>query len=149
MTEIRFYHLTKTRLEAALPQLLEKALERGWRAVVMAGSEARVEDLNAHLWTYQERAFLPHGSRQDGYPDYQPVWLTDGDENPNGANVAFLVDGAATESPAAYEIVAEVFDGTDAEAVQEARRRWSAYKKAGFDPTYWKQSEQGRWQKGA
>ena len=60
MTDVRFYHLTRTSLEAALPQMLEKTLERGQRAVVIAGSDERVESLNAQLWTYHDRRFLPH-----------------------------------------------------------------------------------------
>ncbi len=39
MTEIRFYHLTRATLETALPQMLEKTLERGQRAVVRVGSQ--------------------------------------------------------------------------------------------------------------
>ena len=76
MTEVRFYHLQRSALEQALPKLLEKTLERGWRAVVMAGSEDRVEALNAVLWNYSREGFLPHGSKKDGYPGRQPVWLT-------------------------------------------------------------------------
>jgi DNA polymerase-3 subunit chi len=147
MTEIRFYHLTRTRLEDALPKLLEKALERGLHALVLAGSDDRVEALTQHLWTYDERGFLPHGNKHDGHADRQPIWLTAADENPNGARVAFLVDGAATERFADYDIVAELFDGGDAEAVQTARRRWTRYKQAGFGLTYWKQTDRGRWEK--
>ena len=66
MTEIRFYHLQRTTLEAALPPMLEKTLERGQRAVVLAGSDERVEQLTDHLWTYDEGGFLPHGSARDG-----------------------------------------------------------------------------------
>jgi DNA polymerase-3 subunit chi len=72
MTEIRFYHLQRTVLEAALPPMLEKTLDRGQRAVVMAGSEERVEHLADHLWTYSERSFLPHGSARDGNAGLQP-----------------------------------------------------------------------------
>ncbi|MFL2541307.1 MAG: DNA polymerase III subunit chi [Candidatus Latescibacterota bacterium] len=82
MTEIRFYHLQRSALELALPKLLEKTLERGWRAVVMAGSEERVEALNTVLWNYVAEGFLPHGSKKDGHPERQPVWLTDQDEKP-------------------------------------------------------------------
>jgi DNA polymerase-3 subunit chi len=95
MTDVRFYHLTSTSLEAALPQMLEKTLERGQRAVVIAGSEERVEALNAHLWTYKDRGFLPHGTAKDGHSEAQPVWLTESDENPNGAQVLFLTDGGS------------------------------------------------------
>ena len=92
--DISFYHLTRTTLEAALPQMLEKTLERGQRAVVRAGSAERVEALNGWLWTYRDRTFLPHGSAQDGHAALQPVWLTDQDERPNEAQVLFLTGRA-------------------------------------------------------
>ena len=93
MTEIRFYHLTRIPLERALPALLERALAAGMRSVVIAGSEERVEALNQLLWTYEERSFLPHGSKRDGRPERQPVWLTTEDENPNGATCLVRVRG--------------------------------------------------------
>ena len=146
MTEIRFYHLQRTALEAALPPMLEKTLERGRRAVVMAGSEERVEHLVDRLWTYSERSFLPHGSARDGHADMQPVWLTTADENPNGAQVLFLTDGATSGHVADYELCVELFDGNDESAVQAARARWTAYKAAGHQLTYWQQSAAGRWE---
>ena len=146
MTEIRFYHLQRTALEAALPPMLEKTLERGRRAVVMAGSEERVEHLVDWLWTYSERSFLPHGSARDGHPDMQPVWLTTADENPNGAQVLFLTDGTTSGYVADYELCVELFDGNDESAVQAARARWTAYKAAGHQLTYWQQSAAGRWE---
>lgn len=149
MTDIRFYHLTRTRLEQALPQMLEKTLERGQRALVLASSEDRVEALTAHLWTYRDRGFLPHGSAKDGYAELQPVWLATTDANPNGAQVLFLTDGATSESVDAFDVVAELFDGSDGEAVQAARERWKGYKASGHDVTYWKQDDRGRWEKGA
>ena len=52
MTEVLFYHLTESTLEDALPGLLEKSLERGWKAVVQTGTEERRDALDAHLWTF-------------------------------------------------------------------------------------------------
>ena len=46
MTEVGFYHLTATPLERVLPKLLEKVLESGLRAVILAGSQARIDDLD-------------------------------------------------------------------------------------------------------
>lgn len=146
MTEIRFYHLQRTALEAALPQLLEKTLDRGQRAVVMAGSEERVEHLVDQLWTYSERGFLPHGSARDGNADLQPVWLTTADENPNAAQVLFLTDGTSSMKVADYQLCVELFDGNDEAAVRTARERWQAYKDAGHTLTYWQQSDAGRWE---
>lgn len=149
MTDVRFYHLTRSRLEAVLPVMLEKTLERDQRAVVMAGSEERVEAINGHLWTYNDRGFLPHGSEKDGFAEGQPVWLTTGDENPNGAQVLFLTDGATSERVGDFDVCAVLLDGSDDAAVASARDLWRAYKDAGHGVTYWQQGESGGWDKQA
>ena len=147
MTDVRFYHLTRTALEAALPQMLERTIERDQRAIVMTGSAERTEALNAHLWTYRDRSFLPHGSERDGQAADQPIWLTTKTENPNGAQVLFLTDGARRDGLGSFEICAILFDGNDAEAVQAAREQWRGLKDAGHELTYWQQDERGRWAK--
>ncbi len=149
MTEVRFYHLQRRSLEQALPRILEKVLERNWRAVVRAGSPERVDALNQHLWTYDAASFLPHGSARDGFADQQPVWLTCEDENPNGATVLILVDGVDAASATAFELVCDLFDGNDAEAVLAARERWKRCKAAGHALTYWQQNDRGGWEKRA
>ncbi len=149
MTEVRFYHLQRRTLEQALPKILEKVLERSWRAVVLAGSPERVDALNQHLWTYDPASFLPHGSARDGFADQQPVWLTASDENPNGATVLVQVDGVFSDSLAAYDLVCDLFDGNDEEAVFAARDRWKACKAAGHGLTYWQQNDRGGWEKKA
>ncbi len=144
MTDIRFYHLTRKTLEQALPELLEKTLERGWRAIVMTGSSERAEALAQHLWTYRPDGFLPHGTVRDGNAEDQPVWLTPQDERPNGADILFLADGAESSRVGEYARVCELFDGNDEAAVAAARRRWAAYKNDGHTLTYWQQ-EAGGW----
>jgi DNA polymerase-3 subunit chi len=146
VSEIRFYHLQRTRLEGALPKMLERVLARGERAVVMLGSEERVEALAAHLWTYSEREFLPHGTAQDGFGAEQPIWLTALDENPNGAQVLFLADGAESGHVGDFRLCAELFDGADSDAVAAARRRWAAYKAAGHALSYYQQTDAGAWE---
>jgi len=149
MSEIRFYHLQRTTLEGALPAMLEKTLQRGQRAVVMAGSEERVEALAAQLWTYAEGGFLPHGSARDGRPAMQPVWLTASDENPNQAQILFLADGAASARVGDYAMCVELFDGNDEAAVAQARQRWGVYRAAGHKLVYFQQDAGGRWQEKA
>lgn len=149
MAELLFYHLTRRRLEQVLPELLEKTLQRGWRAVVKGGSEERIQQLNGDLWTYGRASFLPHGLKADGFSDRQPVYLTTEDERPNNADVLFLVDGADAENVSAYARVCDLFDGNDEDAVQAARARWKRAKDAGHTLTYWQQSETGGWVKKA
>ncbi len=147
MTEIRFYHLQRMTLEAALPRLLERALERPMRAVVMAATADRVEALCGQLWTYDDRAFLPHGSAADGHAEHQPVWITERDENPNGAQVLFLLDGVRSESLGLFELVCVLFNGRDDDAVAQARADWQAYREGGHTVTYWQQTDKGWEQK--
>jgi DNA polymerase III subunit chi len=150
MTEAVFYHLLRKPLEKALPELLEKSYERGWRVVVQAASEERVEALDAHLWTYRDDGFLPHGTARDGEAAVQPILLTSSDHNPNSARVRFLIDGVAFPGDAAsYERLVLLFDGEDDEAVAAARERWGQAKAQGFAVTYWQPDEQGRWVKKA
>jgi DNA polymerase-3 subunit chi len=149
MTEVLFYHLEHQPLERVLPSLVERTLARGWRAVVQAGSEERVEALDTLLWTYTEESFLPHGTKRDGHAAEQPVYLTTEETNPNGATVRFLVDGAGMPELAGYERIVFLFDGHDAGAVAQAREQWKAVKAAGCEATYWQQSPEGRWEKRA
>jgi len=151
MTEIFFYHLERARLEGVLPELLEKTLVKGWKAVVRAGSRERVEALDGHLWSYRDESFLPHGAGvgDDKASERQPVWLTDDEDTPNGADVLFLVDGATQIVDGLEKFVrcVTIFDGGDETAVADARIFWKAAKDVGHDVTYWKQSAQGRWEK--
>src|SRR5260221_6972249 len=93
MTETLFYHLERRSLDDVLPGLIERTLQRGWRAVIKTESAERAEAVDTLLWTYGERTFLPHAQTGDGDPARQPVLITLENQNPNGANVLFLVGG--------------------------------------------------------
>jgi DNA polymerase-3 subunit chi len=150
MTEVLFYHLKGQTPEQVLPTLLQKSLDRGWRVVVQASSEERVEALDAHLWTWRDDSFLPHGTWRDPEASQQPVLLTISDHNPNGATVRFLVDGALMPADAsAYARLVLLFDGEDPDALDAARARWTEAKSAGFEVTYWQADEKGGWRRQA
>ena len=153
MTEVLFYHLQTRTLEQALPQLLEKCVERGWRTVVQTGSPERRDALDAHLWTFADESFLPHGTPRDGDLADLPVLLTADPAEPGPVDppftVRFLVDRAAPPDLAGLARAVFLFDGNDPDAVMEARAHWKAVKAAGHDPTYWLQDERGRWVKKA
>jgi DNA polymerase III subunit chi len=146
VTKISFYHLLTTPLDRALPRLLERARAEGYRVVVRGASANRVEHLNAVLWTYDEASFLPHGASRDGNAANQPIWLTHEDDNPNGATMLVLVDGAEPGDLAPYTHCGDLFDGSDADAVEAARGRWRSAKAAGHTLTYWQQTGAG-WEK--
>jgi DNA polymerase III subunit chi len=150
MTEILFYQLNGQTLEQVLPPLIARSLERGWKVAVQASSDERIEALDAHLWTWRDDSFLPHGTWREAEAIEQPVLLTVNEENPNGADVRFLVDGAAMPDNASiYQRLVLLFDGNDPDAVETARARWGKAKLEGFEVTYWQADENGRWQRQA
>jgi len=149
MTDIGFYHLTRTPLERALPKLLEKVIGAGKRAVVRAGSTERVDFLNAALWTYDPASFLPHGSAREGEAAEQPIWLTEQTDRPNDAQILILTDNVTADDVDEFERCLEMFDGRDQEAVTAARTRWRGYSDAGHKLTYWQQTSTGGWEKKA
>ncbi len=147
MTEVLFYHLQQKPLEQVLPQLLEKCLERGWRCVVQAGSDERVDSLDALLWTFRDDGFLPHGTAREQDAAEMPVVLATGAVNPNDATVRFLVDGATADDLKPYSRAIYLFDGNDPDAVDTARDQWKEAQGEGFECTYWQQDANGKWQK--
>ncbi|WP_394891064.1 DNA polymerase III subunit chi [Mesorhizobium sp. AaZ16] len=149
MTEVLFYHLTESTLEDALPGLLEKSVQRGWRAVVQTGTEERRDALDAHLWTFRDDSFLAHGTDREPHVAEQPVLLTTEANNGNDAEIRFIVDGAAPPDVAAYERAVFMFDGHDAEQLEKAREHWKAMKAGGHAVTYWQQTPERRWERKA
>lgn len=149
MTEVSFYHLQKSRVEDVLPMLLEKTLGAGKRALVMAGSQARAEQLSNALWSYRQDSWLPHGTKKDGRAEEQPVWLSAEDDNPNAATFVFLTDGASRADLDTFERCFELFDGNDPARVAAAREHWKDYKDTGYSLKYLQQTEHGSWQEKA
>ena len=145
--EVWFYHLERTGLDQALPELLQKTLQRGWRALVRTPDPARVEHLDGWLWSYRDDAFLAHGTAEEPMAERQPVLLTTGGENANDAQAVFLLDDAEPGALEGFERCLVLFDGRDEAALAAARRRWSDLKAQGLALSYWRQSAEGRWEK--
>jgi DNA polymerase III subunit chi len=145
MTAIMFYHLEHKSWDQVLPGLLLKSRERGWRCVVQVGSADRVAEVSELLWKSDADDFFAHGTKADGRPERQPIWLTAEAENPNSATVKFFIEGAATGDVAALSRAVTLFDGQDEAAVAFARVEWKRLKEEGHDITYYQQDENLRW----
>ena len=141
MTEVFFYHLERSRPEQVLPTLLEKTLQRGWKALVKLADSEAVTAMDEALWTFREESFLPHGV--DGAE--HPVMLSQGDEPLNRAEAVFLGPGTmmVPEAMRAFQRCVLLFLPEGAEA---ARAQWRILKDEGFEVTYWKQTLEGRWE---
>jgi DNA polymerase-3 subunit chi len=148
VTETRFYHLERRRVDEALPTLLEHALDEGRRVLVRAASDEMVAALNERLWTYDDASFLPHGAAGDGDPMTQPVFLTTELENSNAATMLVRLSGAETgDADDGFELVVILFDGRDEAALALARGEWRRLKNQGRAISYWRESDEGGWER--
>jgi DNA polymerase-3 subunit chi len=150
MIEIAFYHLTRRSLEQVLPNLLERSRTRGWRACVQATNERLLARLDDHLWSYRPESFLPHGTAADGAPESQPVYLTTGTDNPNGADVRFFIEGAAIApvlaEPASIPRARAVLLFEEADRTS-AREQWRELLPTSHHLTYWQEDDNGKFEK--
>jgi DNA polymerase-3 subunit chi len=154
MSEIHFYHLQIHPLERALPKLLEKSLERDWHVCLQMRTPEKCAALNDLLWNVGEDGFLPHGTAEDGDVEFQPIYLTTGSENPNGAQIRFFVEcaqiaPALAASAEPYERIVIMFDGNDETELNDARAQWKTLKDTGLSMSYHQQTENGGWEKKA
>jgi DNA polymerase-3 subunit chi len=142
---IGFYQLTSTSVETALPKLLNLTLEAGKRGLVRLGSDSSLLDLDDLLWTYDNYSWLPHGSKEDKYSSFNPIWITTDLENPNKSEFVFMLNEYETNDLVGFERCFDLFDGNDQVSVAAARGRWKRLKGEGHDLHYWKQSDDGKW----
>jgi DNA polymerase-3 subunit chi len=145
---VRFHHLERRRVDQALPRMLERALEEGSRVLVRAASDEMVAALNELLWTYDDASFLPHGAAGDGDPMTQPIFLTAEAENPNASTMLVRLSGVeAGDSDDAFDLIVLLFDGRDEAALAYARGEWRRLKDHGGALSYWRESDDGGWER--
>ena len=143
-----FYHLSRTTLEQAAAPLMQKCLEAGWRVLAVSPSAERRAALDAALWTFDDKSFLPHGQSEAPGLDAarQPILLTGKLENVNAAEALVLMDGVEAPVDAPYTRCMVMFDDGDRDTRDMARGQFKAAKDAGLVTRYFQQTPKGGWQ---
>lgn len=145
--DIAFYQLKQRPLDRVLPSLVERAYARGQRVAVQATTKRRLDEIDDLLWSTSPESFLPHGAKEAGAPEGQPIYLTLENDNPNGADVRFFIEGArvapalADPACAPKEKVAVLFEES---GVVDAREQWTELLSLGLELVYWAEDETGR-----
>ena len=147
MPDIWFYHLEKTPLPQALPDLLENVVQKGWKAYVHGHDDDKIDALNSQLWTYSPSSFLAHGREGDELAPRQPVLLGTSGNMTNMPEVYVSVAPVDFPDISGTQRGLVVFEGADDEHLGWARQQWKRLKSEGADLAYWKQNTQGRWEK--
>lgn len=143
--QVDFYQLAGTPVEAVVPQLAAKVLEKGERLLIVAG-DARLRGLlDEALWTYDPTSFLPHGQSDDGAHGNQDILLSAEADAANAAKYIMLADGEWREAALNFDRAFYLFD---AERLDDARNAWRSLSDMDdVEPRYWKQ-DNGRWRQG-
>ncbi|GIU66003.1 DNA polymerase III subunit chi [Candidatus Phycosocius spiralis] len=150
--EIWFYHLESSSVEDTLPPLIEKCLDRLWRVGVYSTSKDRLQRLDTHLWTWKPGSWLAHESPNfSAKESLAPICLLSSTgthvEQWSTPEAIFLLDGAEWGKTDDVKRICVLFDGRDEGALTHARSQWRLAKENGLIPTYWRQSEDGKWDK--
>ena len=143
--QVDFYHLTARPVEAVLPRIAGRVLESGARLLVVSADEAQRDRIDGALWTHDKESFLPHGLAGGDHDAEQPVLIGEDVAAANGARHIALVDGEWRDEALGFERAFHFFDEA---SIAAARTAWRALSgREGVEPRYWKQSEQGRWER--
>lgn len=163
MIDVRFYHLTRARVEEALPMIIGKANDAGMRMTIFSGGDQnRLSYLSDLMWNYVPNSFYANGFKGEkddaDYKEVNPIWISDDVSDIEGRPLLLQLDGAEIaandiEKTGADTLnrICHFFDGRDEQAVQKARTYWKSFKDANndkediFDLSYWQQDDNGRW----
>lgn len=157
MPSVRFYHLHSQSPLAALPLLAQRGLDKGHKIFIRAKDDGAAAAIDSALWDFLPQSFLPHAIAGGPYDELQPVLIgTDFDprEELGGmADMMIVMPDAAGETPLDFPpcvtLACEILDGADHAHIALSRKRWAAYKEAGYELSYWQQTGDGKWEQKA
>eukprot|EP00919_Chromeraceae_sp_WS-2016_P079790 GHVR01188794.1.p1 GENE.GHVR01188794.1~~GHVR01188794.1.p1 ORF type:complete len:152 (+),score=19.28 GHVR01188794.1:220-675(+) len=143
-----FYHLEGSTIENVLPDLLEKTLAKGWRALVKLPQDMLTE-MDDLLWTFRDESFLPHGRDDEPLADWQPILLSSDLQSAAGFDAVFLIGGAEVADMDGVVRAMVMINGRAEADVSRERGRWKTLKDEGADMAYYQQNSRGGWEKKA
>lgn len=135
MTKILFIKLHKAEKAKHLCELAEGFFRAGERVVIVVADDNQGVTLDRFMWTWQKGAFVPH-TFDNGAVDCldDPVVITNGERNPNGARVLIMGKPCTLEFVRQFEQAVDFAELYDDELAAAARRRFSQYREAGLAP---------------
>lgn len=117
-----------------------RLLRKAWRQrvrVVVTGDRSVLERLDAALWVFEPQEFVPHARRGPGpvtaYVEARTtIWLVEPGETPPAGEVLVNLGPQACAGADRFARVVELVDAS-ADDRAAGRRRWNAYKAAGWE----------------
>ena len=147
MSEVFFYHLNKTKLEIALPKILERALSEKWSIEIRTSANTNLDEISNAIWRGPEESFLPHCLEDhEDLQDY-PIVLC---KSPlKDWRDCLIVVGQADRKENEvknYKLICLIFDAKIEAELSKARKSWKKLSEEGINTAYWAE-DKGRWVK--
>ncbi|MES2299990.1 MAG: DNA polymerase III subunit chi [Pseudomonadota bacterium] len=139
MTRIDFHTNVPDKLAYAC-RLARKAYGARASLIMLAEDAAQARALDAALWTFSERDFLPHVMAHDPLAERTPIIVCSEEPDPQASHLAHCtllvnLSTRAPRDPGRYERVVEIVSSDAADAAC-GRQRYSAYKQQCFPLTH-------------
>jgi DNA polymerase-3 subunit chi len=139
--QVDFYVLAQASDAARLKlacRITERAYLAGQRVLALAQDEQQLRSFDDLLWTFGERAFVPHELWRDtaGQPE-APVLLASGALPQTASHAAFdLLVNLGADALALHAQVARIAEVLDADPARRSagRARFRGYREAGIEP---------------
>jgi DNA polymerase-3 subunit chi len=146
-TTIQFYQLLTTPLQVALTGLVAKAVDGGYQICITAEVEAQNMLSNA-LWEQGGTAFLPNCDVSEPTAEHHHIIFSAQPSIANNANVLIITNMLEYDANMPkYDKILFIFNGNVEHELTNARGLWKKYQEQNYQLIYFKQSDNGGWQK--
>lgn len=135
MTQVEFIKLKRPEKARILCELSEEYYLKGQRVLVMVQDENQGMTLDRFMWTWKKGAFVPHIFCTGSVDCHdEPVAISAGEKNPNGAQVLLLGRSCSFEFVRRFKQVIDFAEIYDDEKREESRERFRSYREHGLNP---------------
>ena len=147
MSEVFFYHLTHTRLEIALPKILERALSAEWSVELRIGIERDEETISDAIWKGPDESFLPNCLEDSDKLQDHPIVLSKSSLSEVRDCLIVMDQVNLKENEVKkFKRVCLLFDAKNEVELTNARKTWKSLSNAGVNTVYWAE-DQGTWKR--
>jgi DNA polymerase-3 subunit chi len=133
MPRVEFIKLSRPEKAKHLCVLADKFFQAGLKVLITVMDENQAVTLDRFMWTWHKGAFIPH-IYDNGAVDCldEPVIIETRERNPHGASVLIMGSPCGLEFIRHFERVIDFAEVYDDQLAAAARKRFAAYREAGF-----------------
>lgn len=147
MTEGNFYTLVKSQWNKSLPKLLEQIISRGNKVHVFCDDEAFMNELDNLIWTFEQLAFVPHGTFKDPMPEVTPIILSTEENKLNNANILVITGKKLPSNLSDFDKIIFMHHETDKIAREQILGHMKILEKNGIKHNFFRQNGTGSWER--